>query len=369
MTRSERNKLWIGIGIGAAAGIGGGYLIGRKRSEKRHREEMKKARKKAYMHGLDDGLEESKKFIDTYCVVPEEGDTPEMIQEKLEKKQKELAQMAAGGADIPEEEAAAESETAAEVPESEPAPVEEAADYISQPARIGTATVDTENHQVIFTGSGGTKIAYPAGLFIGPDGEVLDSIDIRTNIRKHEHNLARLNLIWSQMGWGAYIPELDGKPEEPEEDDSQDEAVDIDDWDLSLVGDEPEEKVMERERYLDLADKYIAKPEEAPAIISRKDFNEDAYLDKINVDFYDVDKVFVESTDEDHELDAYEYFGVTDGNDLFKMKDQSNEDDDDPDIVYVRNFRMNCVMEVTRWHKSYGSIRDGSGYIRDGGTD
>ena len=48
---------------------------------------------------------------------------------------------------------------------------------------------------------------------------------------------------------------------------------------------------------------------------------------------------------------------------------KNDADDDDPDTVYVKNFRMNCVMEVTRLHKSYESVKNGGAYIQDGRTD
>ena len=375
-------QLWIGIGIGAAAGIGTGYYVGQKTSQKKHREEVRKARRKAYIegveagkdkeqidiayrNGLEAGMDEAKKFIDTYCVVPDEGDTPEQIQEKLRKKQEEIdAAEKAEKAEKTENAAAEEvrqeiAETEAKM-NAEPVP----------PIKIGTAEYDTENHVVVFRGAAGTKFVYPAGLFVGPDGELLDSIDIRNNIRKHEHNKARLNLIWSQMGWGTYIPDLDGEIGEGHEPTDEE----INNWDLSLdeddgrmLGDEPEEKTRERERYLDEVDRYLAHPEDAPRIISRKEFDDECYLEKVYFDYYDVDNKFIENTDVDNEIGPYDYFGITDGNELFRMK--NGLDDEDPDIVHVKNFRLNCVMEVTRYHRSYGSVKDGGAYIGDGSTD
>lgn len=386
MTTEKRN-MWIGIGVGAAMGIGTGYLVGshitKKRCRKEYDSKLKKARRSAYIEGVNDGIEEGRdpvreknayeagfreglqkadELIDQCCVIAHEGDTPEDIQRRVIEKQKEIDAREAA------EKAAAAEQKKPNIPETHTGSAPEV-------RKIGMAEYDSERHQVVFLGSGGTRISYPANLFIGPDGDILDSIDIRNNIRKHEHNKARLNLIWSQMGWGAYIPDLDGEVNEPPT------AAEINNWDLNLdgetgqadddegllLGDEPEEKTKERERYLDEVDRYRAHPEDAPRIISRREFGEEAYLDRVDVDYYDVENIFVESTDMDNKLDAYEYFGVTNGNDLFRMKNDA--DDDDPDTVYVKNFRMNCVMEVTRLHKSYESVKNGGAYIQDGRTD
>jgi len=379
MDKKERTKLLIGLGIGAAAGIGTGYFIGKRNTEKRYRREVKKIRRNAYAEGFsagqDDAVESSEKWIRENCIISDGTETAEELTAKIQEKQQHMSMKKA---DDETQETVSDRKASGNVTVetvSRPAPVaKDMGD--EQKLTIGTATYDSMNHQVIFHG-GGNSFAYPAGLFIGPDGELLDTIDIRTNIRKHEHNRARLNLIWNQMGWGSYIPELDGAvPEDAneltdEEMNSMDLTLDgepiADDADTeTLLEDEPIEKRMEKERYLDEVERYIAKPEEAPRIISRKEFSEEAYLKQINVDYYDVDNVFVESTDEDTELDAYDNFGVTNGNDLFRMQAQ---DDDDPDTVYIKNFRMNFVAEVTRWHKSYASIKDGSGYVKDGNTN
>ena len=389
MTKNERNKLLIGIGCGIAAGFGTGYLVCKsvtkreqKRCDERHRRELKEAKRQAYIkgveHGADSsdivqkayeegdkdgynrGMTEMNEFLGKYCVIPDENDTPETMQEKLRKKQEELAAM--------------ESEGNSEEKTKESAPIREQVEanivpmYATDMIKIGMADYDANNHKVIFTGSAGTKIGYPANLFIGPDGEMRDSIDIRTNIRKHEHNRARLNLIWNQMGWGAYIPDLDDSPAEISSNDDIDHLdviQDIDDDDR-LYGDEPEEKTIEREKYLDEVNRYIAHPEEAPRIISRKEFDEEAYLDQVYFDYYDVDNKFIESTDVDNEIGPFDYFGVTNGNALFAAK--AGIDDDDPDIVHVKNFKMNCVIEVTRYHRAYESIKDGGAYVGDGST-
>lgn len=399
MTNDARNKLLIGIGCGVVVGFGTGYVVCKsvtkreqKRRDERYRKELKEARRQAYIKGVEHGAdgsdivkqayEEGKKdgeeagyergmaeineFLDKYCVTPDENDTPETMQEKLRKKQEELKQM---GEDVGP--VKYEAETAPIRERSEGQNVASVVPmYASEPVKIGMADYDIDNHQVVFTGSGGTKIAYPANLFAGPDGSVLDSMDIRTNIRKHEHNRARLNLIWSQMGWGAYIPDLDDYPAgiSPTETDidNLDVIQDLDDDDR-LLGDEPEEKTIEREKYLDEVERYIAHPEEAPRIISRQEFDEEAYLDQLYFDYYDVDNKFVESTDLDNEIGSYDYFGVTNGNALFAAK--AGIDDDDPDIVHVKNFKMNCVIEVTRYHRAYESIKDGGAYVTDGGTN
>ena len=165
-------------------------------------------------------------------------------------------------------------------------------------------------------------------------------------------------LVWNRLGLGNYVLDLDGI--------SEDE--DIDKYDVSIddavLGDEPMEQTVERQRYLDEIDRYQAHPEEAPRIISRQDFEEENYLDQRYFDYYEVDNVFVESNDVDTPVDAVSLFGTNDGKELFAHKPIPGPDEgDDPDIVHVKNFKMNSVMEVTRWHKSYASVRDGSAYI------
>ena len=400
MTNDARNKLLIGIGCGVAVGFGTGYVVcnsvtkrEQKRRDERHRRQLDEARRRAYSEGHEDGkregfnratdgdiiqkayeegsrdgfkagYEQKTAEIEKYCVVYDDNDTIETIREKL--KQKEETYLADQNTDENVSENVEESAPIREQTKEQNVTDPTAPDAI----KIGLAYYDTEDHRVVFTGSGGTKIAYPANLFVGSDGSVLDSMDIRTNIRKHEHNRARLNLIWSQMGWGAYIPDLDDYPADMSPTDADidnlDVIQDLDDDDR-LLGDEPEEKTKEREKYLDEVERYIAHPEEAPRIISRQEFDEEAYLDQLYFDYYDVDNKFVESTDLDNEIGSYDYFGVTNGNALFAAK--AGIDDDDPDIVHVKNFKMNCVIEVTRYHRAYESIKDGGAYVTDGGTN
>ena len=139
---------------------------------------------------------------------------------------------------------------------------------------------------------------------------------------------------------------------------------DIDDYDLSIDADEvlseeAREATENRERYLDEMDRYIGDPTQAPHYISREDFEDESHLDKISVDYYEGDKVFVEQEEIEPMEDPLTDFGTNDGDELFR----NNPNREEPDIVYLRNFKMNSVFEITRYPQAYRSVKDGSAYV------
>ena len=138
------------------------------------------------------------------------------------------------------------------------------------------------------------------------------------------------------------------------------------------MGDEPEEKTIERERYMDKVERYKNAPSTGqPNIVTKRHFDEDNFLDHIYVNYYDVDNVFTDSTDLDSEIDATRLFGVANGRELFDWKaahiNDYEDDDKDPDIVYVESFADNSIAEITRYHVSYESVKNGGAYF-DGGS-
>ena len=155
----------------------------------------------------------------------------------------------------------------------------------------------------------------------------------------------------------------------------EESAENMDEWNLSIDGEDSQKRSEERERYLELIDKYQQHPEDGPMHISRKDFEEECYLDKDWVTYYAGDNVFASDKDADSKMDAFANFGVVNGNDLFtgpivRIDDDGNviedDDNDDPNITYIRNFRLNTVYEITRTVGSYEAMRSGEVFLENG---
>ena len=339
----NKKDFWIGIGVGATVGIAGGFVIGNQVTKKHARRDMKRIRHSAYLRGVEDAKKEAEQVIDELTenvVFVDQGATAEDIQKAIDEK------MGSAGT----------LETKEDDPEPEDKYTDDSVYGISDAKPQG---LSVEGNYAVITGVAGTKIFYPKKLFFDPLGELLSALDIRKNLKEYEADVAKLRFIWNLMGWGTYIPDPDDIGAQGDDDDGEDFL----NADLSYLGDEPMEKTIERERWMDEIDRYKAHPEEAPRIVSKDEFDDEAYLEKTYVDYYDVDNVFSENTDMDRTLDPYTYFGVSDGKELF-----SHASEDDPDIVHVKNFKMNCIMEVTRFHKAYAGLKDGSAYVNGGST-
>ena len=366
--KMNQKELWIGIGIGVTVGITGGYFVGTHFQKKKDRKKAQEQAKRAYLKGVDEATAEAKTVIDdlmSNTVVVSAEDDENVIKQKI-------SEHFSG-----EKEQKSDGEASEEEPDGQKKPPEEPpagknddkyGEKEGENAAEHNFPFTLSGDNAIFYGAAGTELRYPKFLVVNKYGELLDATEIRENMRNYEPDIRRLSVIWNTMGWGTYVPELDGPPGGGKN--AWDEDLGIDDEDGTVYGDEPEEKTRERERYLDELERYIAHPEEAPRMISKEEFNDECYLDKIYIDYYDVDKKFVENTDMDREIDAYTMFGVTDGDELFRKKVPDDDEDsiNDPDIVHVKNYHMNCVMEVTRFHRAYESIRDGSAFVH-GGSD
>ena len=373
MTKQEKQKLFIGIGVGLTVGIGTGYLIGAKTTKRKAREEIKRVRRNAYMKGIEEATEEAKKFIDDNVIVVDSSNSEE-IQKAVEAHFNALndgsipspsdSTEAVNGAFLGQTEAFCEDKSGSAeekatddniYAEKTPAGASQSYDL---PDELNFIGVSYDGHNIIFANGDEPPLSYPKWLFLDNNGNMRDVTNIREDLKRYDHTIRNLCVVWNRLGWGTYVMDLDGVSED---EDISDYDVNIDD---TTLGEEPMEKTMERQKYLDEIDRYQAHPEEAPHIISRQDFEEEAYLDQRNFDYYEVDNVFVESNDIDTPVDAMTLFGTNNGQELFARKPIPGPDErDDPDIVYLKNFKMNSVMEVTRWHKSYESVRDGSAYI------
>lgn len=367
MTKDEKNKLLIGIGIGVAVGgsVGCtvGYLIGRNRTEKRIRKNMKdnlrRAHDRGYEDGYDEGAEqatiEAQRWIDKN-IVRVDASNPEEAQKALESYFKASEQSTTTDPSSSAE--AVKSPLEGQIEASE----KHISDNQETEEELAHLMLDQEN-RVVVVWHGEAIATYPRELFFYDNGETYGESQIRARLVEYEKNPKVLKRVWQAFGWGDYFPDPTLGCPTPEE---------IDNWDLEIdekLGGEPEERTIARERYLDEVERYKENPESGPRIISRQEFYDECYLDKIYVDYYDEDNKFIENTDVDTPLDAYEYFGVSNGNELFgkMITDSIDDSDNDPDIVYIKNFKMNIVAEITRYHRSYASIVDGSAYL-DGGT-
>lgn len=369
----DKKSLWIGIGVGLTAGITTGFIIGNQVTKRKARTEIKRVRRTAYIKGQQDAEIEARKVIDELTesvVFVDSTASAEDIKKAVEEKSAKLS------ADLLSEQNNTEKGTTeqregetfgSKIPVSgdDKRSAEATADIISdeiyaekhtpdEPVAETRGIYQIRGQYVIFTGAAGTELYYPRSLILDENGNVLDDMRIRKNFRMYESDIQKLRVIWNALGWGVYIPDLDGNPLDE----------DIDDWDLSIAGEEPEEKTEERKRYLEKVSKYMADPDAKPRIISRREFEEECHLEKVYIDYYDVDHVFVENTNPNEPVDAVTLLGTNDGEELFGMKQMNEEENDtDPDIVNVENFKMNSVIEVTRYHKSYASVQDGSAYV------
>ena len=116
--------------------------------------------------------------------------------------------------------------------------------------------------------------------------------------------------------------------------------------------DDEEEALNEEahQRYLDMIDKYNGNGEIHPHIIDVEKFENEMYMQKSSVNWYELDDVFEEELEVIH--DPYFTFGVTSGHQLFD--DTSGRED--PDTVYVRNEGKLTDFEITRIHGSYAEM-------------
>ena len=372
MNKNETKMLMIGIAGGVVVGATAGYCVGRTTMKRRAREEIRKVRTSSYSAGYHVGIKENeerilnletalnelkssiiyvdsadpedvKKAIDEHMGSSNKGTTPN-TSDKVE---------AVKGALEGQIEASEGQEKSSDENGEEKDDEDDSDDqYI--PDEMNFIGVSRENDRFIFEAAAGMKLYYPASIFVNPDNSMRSVVEIREKLKNAEPNVQKLNVVWSRLGWGVYIPDSDGYPT----------ADDIDNWDLEIQDStEPEEKTMERERYLDEIDRYQAHPEEGPRFVSRQEFEDENYLTKLYINWYEKDNVFIDSMDMDNEINSFDLLGVTNGKDLFNKNMDLDEDSFDPDVVYVKNFHYNVIAEVTRFHMAYQEIRDGSAYL------
>ena len=349
----------IGAGVGAAVGGTTAYLIARKnlRKAQKQLDEARKAKKRAYLQGIEEATEEAQRWISQNVTIID-AENPETAQKAI---------------DAAFHQAKSPSSPSDIFPPPQPqqeTPVREDDGKTAYLDDIYAESPDKSKDEIIGDDEVGFRfkdklLKYPRKLFFDKDGESLGELNVRENLRVYETDKEKLNLVWQALGYGLYFPD---EPDDTEPGDL-DVSIDADEQDNP----EPEIKSIERERYIEEVRRYNDNPNEGPRIVSEKEFNEECYLDKVYINYYAGDNVFVDSTDIDNEVDPVSLLGVSDGNYLFENKPIFPEDEDqnDPDIVHVRNFKMNTIAEVTRFKTAYAAVKDGSvyldGYSSEGG--
>lgn len=409
--------MWVGAGIGGA--VGGGiacFFMNRrqKKLQKLQEEAAQKARKAAYSRGRQDGLDanidklvrsakengdqeienelikkaydqgvadamaESEKWIAEHMIIVD-ADDPDGAKKTIDE---QISKIAAENLENSEKkpdsvgnlEENGKGSAGGEVKGFEvTASLAEKAVFAGRDAEFGRKMTpeETEDDLIFAVGPEGEKLKYPKALFFNRNGEPLSEIMQRENVRNYERDPGRLRKLWMALGWGAYIPDPEGLPED---EDINNWDLNIDDDEGKMLGDEPEERTRQREVYMNELRKYSMNPAAGePRIITRREYEEECHLEKITVDYYAGDNTFVENEDFNHPIDAVTLFGVSNGNDLFAAKppftEEENGGPDDPDIVYVKNFAMNTVAEITRDKRSFESVRDGSAYFESADQD
>lgn len=387
-------QLWIGIGIGFASGglIAGTtcYCVSKNVERKKADERLKRERRQyyidgksagesegytkgfdagvmeakangskaieaAYQHGIEDAMEETQKWMDENLIQVDSSD-PEAIQKAIEAQKTASKPISDTGVQ--------EKPEAVKTPLEGQEKVYTEEDYgVNEPSKMPGGAIVYSGRQYQVQLKDGTTLSYPIEIFCDRNG-FLGTVQARENLQAYEKDPIKLKLVWEALGWGEYYPQYE---------DGILPAEVINNWNVSIetvdkmladadeAGDESEEATIARERYLDEVERYHAHPEEAPRIISKREFDEEAHLEHINIDYYAVDNVFLDPTDHDKPVDATIAFGVADGKALFANK--SADDDEDPDVVYVKNFGQNFVAEITRYNKSSTGISDGSAYL------
>ncbi len=387
---ANKKNLWIGIGIGA--GVGGAIGTGlacyftRKSMYKKYNRELPSIRRKEYSRGYNDCFEDeknkddtvisdafsegfdagfrnademNKKWIEENMIIIENPEDPESTQKAINDHIK--------AKEVTEDISKAASEAVIQGIENSVSEQFSNDDPSKTPNRdfLGDFRGKIVKDMVQLELPDGETVLYPRYLFFDKYGEAYPEVTIRSKLRDFEQDIKRLKKLWIALGYGEY--------------NYVDSDEDINNWDLSIsedadlseLGDEPEIKSKEREEYMEQIKRYRDNPEIGPEIVSRKVYEDDNYLDHITVDYYDVDNVFVDNQEITKPIDAVTLFGVANGQELFgenKKIFPEDEDDNDPEIVYIRNIKMHTIAEITRSHMSYASIKDGSAYL-DGSTD
>ena len=139
---------------------------------------------------------------------------------------------------------------------------------------------------------------------------------------------------------------------------------DINDYDLRIDDEEATQEARQfsesRVQYLEMIRQYKnVNGDIPPMTISEEQFQNEHYLEKEYINWYDGDDVFEENDSKIE--DPYYNFGFVSGKDMFSPSRVANRED--PDICHVRNLKLSTDFEITRVHGSYSQmIEDGEVY-------
>lgn len=361
-----------GVGVGGAIFGGGAYALSRRKLRRTELllEDSRKARKRAYQCGIDDATAEAQAWIDANVKIVN-GTDPDSVRKAIDEAfaSDDLSVTTDSNPDAPDILPSPEPQQKTPVPEqlTTTTDVSDSVEAIFEKPESEQTVGDDE----IGFRFGDELLKYPRAYFFAEDGTELSPSDVRKNLREYgETNPKHIEVIWKALGFGDFYSEQEKSWLQVDSEGDTDGDANLEDWDLNIEGDEPEVKTKERERYFEEMKRYSDNPNEGPRIVSKREFDEECYLDKVYIDYYALDNVFVDNEDMDNPVDPIALFGVSDGGYLFDNKPMfdEEEDDNDPDIVHVKNFKMNTIAEITRFKKSYASVKDGSVYL-DGETD
>ena len=142
---------------------------------------------------------------------------------------------------------------------------------------------------------------------------------------------------------------------------SQEPGEDILEWEVPIddkdATEEALERTMQHDRYLNMVENYKNDPLLRPRRISEEQFTNDMYLEKQYISWYE-DGVFANDQEGDRQMDdPLTDFGVTSGLELFPSQEL------DSDVVHICNERQGINYEITRVHKNYADLQNGSAYF------
>lgn len=371
----------IGAGVGALAGCGGGFFYARKKIMQQAEKDLRRMRAKTrrYQQEVEqtfnemqealyiqkEQLDELKSLTDNMIVIDTENPNEALakvgnyIEETNKKLEKDASVDASKCPSKPpvssNEEDIKNWSVEADRPISEPSKGLPEANN-DDGDENDDPDVSWAHEDYIVECKDGEKISYPEWIFFDENGGSLDDIRVRTNLLGYEPDQHKLRKVWEYMGWGEYR----AYPS----DDALDKIINDDAALIENAGEDVNKE--ERKEYVKEAERYLNNPNAGPNYITRIAFERARTMQGIKpmiVTWWEGDNIFSNDLD-DSEIDATELLGENNGKLLFANKPKFIDDEDnDPDVVLLRNFKMNALIEVTRKKASYVNFVNGSAIV------